>query len=267
VHRALNKRGLTFFDARDPIARHQAVARTIDLSLERLNANELERFIELAVFPEDINIPLATLARLWQRTGGLDDFDTEYLCERLYRLSLTLAFDPALRVVRVHDVIRQYLMGRIGERLPKLHRELLEGHRPESGAWADLSPKDPYLWDHLAMHLQAAGSTTELVATVLDYATSRRRRSPETHSPPSAISVPRSSSNRKTTASSCCDGASCNRVTSSTVAGPSPTSRRRCTRACNTSTRWRRWPRISSSDGEHHDSLRHTPCPICHTLL
>jgi WD40 repeat protein len=150
------------------VARHQAVAETIELSIERLTEDERARFTELAVFPEDIKIPLSTVQRLWGRTGGLDDLDTEHLSERLSRLSLTQEFDPTQRYVRLHDVIRQYLLHRIGDRLAAVHQELLEAHRPGSGAWADLPGSEPYLWDHLAYHLKGAGQGAALVATALD---------------------------------------------------------------------------------------------------
>ena len=168
VNKALDKRGLTFFDARDPSARHQAVARTIELSIERLNEAEQARFAELAVFPEDVDIPLRTLERFWGRTGGLDDLDTETLSDRLHRLSLTLAFDPTRRHVRLHDVIRKYLVHRLGDRVVALHGDLLEAHRPATSSWADLAADEPYLWDQLAYHLDAAGRAGELAATVID---------------------------------------------------------------------------------------------------
>src|SRR5262245_6286862 len=168
INNALDRRGLTFFDARDPVARHQAVARTIELSLERLNQSERARFTELAIFPEDVDIPLRTLERFWRRTGGLDDLDTETLSDRLHRLSLTVAFDPTQRYVRLHDIIRKYLLQLIGSRAAALHGDLLETHRPERGGWADLPADEPYLWDHLAYHLEAAGRSEELTSTVLD---------------------------------------------------------------------------------------------------
>jgi WD40 repeat protein len=168
INKALDRRGLTFFDARDPIARHQAVAKTIELSIELLSESERERFTELAVFPEDVDIPLQTLEKLWGRTGGLDDLDTENLSERLNRLSLTLVFDPTLRYVRLHDVIRKYLIHRIGDRLVTLQCELLEAHYPSTNTWADLAPNEPYLWNHLAYHLKAAGRSAQLVRSVLD---------------------------------------------------------------------------------------------------
>lgn len=168
VNKALTKRGLTFFDARDPVARHQAVAKTIELSIERLDEPDRDRFAELAVFPEDARIPLAAVEKLWGRTGGLDDLDTESLVDRLSRLSLLLAFEPTQRYVRVHDVIRQFLVHQLGGDLTRVHAELLDAHRPASGKWADLPADEPYLWDHLAEHLLTAQQAPQLIATVLD---------------------------------------------------------------------------------------------------
>ncbi|WP_280154842.1 TIR domain-containing protein [Piscinibacter sp. XHJ-5] len=170
VNKALDKRGLTFFDARDAGARHRAVAQTLGLSIAQLGESEQQRFHELAVFPEDVPIPLDTLTSTWGRTGGLDDIDTEALCDRLNRLSLVLDFDPTARYIRLHDVVRQFLRGQLGERLRGLHAALLDALRPASGRWADLPPQEPYAWDRLFHHLQAAGAGDELVRTAGDLA-------------------------------------------------------------------------------------------------
>jgi WD40 repeat protein len=168
VNKALDKRGLTFFDASDPGARHQAVAKTLDLSLSQLSEAEAQRFDELAVFPEDAEIPLSTLTCYWGRTGGLDDFDTESLCDRLQRRSLVLDFDPTARYVRLHDVVRQYLLSRVGDGLVVLHQTLLDACLPASGAWADLPDEEPYAWSWLFHHLRAAKRFEEMQRTATD---------------------------------------------------------------------------------------------------
>ena len=168
VNKALDKRGLTFFDARDAGARHKAVAKTLGLSIAQLSEAEQQRFEELAVFPEDAPVPLDTLAAYWARTGGLDEFDTEALGDRLSRLSLVLDFDPTARWLRLHDVVRQYLVGRLGERLAGLHAELLAAARPASGRWAELSAYDSYWWSRLFHHLQGAAARQELLRTACD---------------------------------------------------------------------------------------------------
>ena len=193
VERALDKKGLTAFDARNPLDREQAVSQTLGVSLELLDSAEYKRYVELAIFPEDIEIPLTTLERLWAATAGLDTLDTEALCDRLYQLSLLLHFDLQARTIRLHDVIRAYLINQTADDLRQVHAHLLEAHRPTSPPsllaqpnpisddttaaelqnpaplpWADLPLYEPYLWTHLAYHLIEAERRAELVNTVKD---------------------------------------------------------------------------------------------------
>jgi len=172
VNRALDKRGLTFFDARDTESRNQAVAKTIGVSLELLTPAERARYAELAVFPEDSNIPLATLEKFWGKTGEADgfdaEFDTETLCARLNQFSLLHSFDLGARTIRLHDVIRTFLRDERETDLPALNNQLLDAHRPAAG-WAEMPDDDRYFWDHLAGHLIEAGRGGELVATVKDW--------------------------------------------------------------------------------------------------
>jgi NB-ARC domain len=85
VNKALDRKGLTAFDAQLPEDRHQAVAATLQMSLDGLPDEERQRFEVLAIFPEDVDIPLAIVELLW---APLDDFDTEALCQHLFDLSL-----------------------------------------------------------------------------------------------------------------------------------------------------------------------------------
>jgi WD40 repeat protein len=172
VNRALDKRGLTFFDARKTESRDQAVAKTIGVSLDLLKTAERARYAELAVFPEDVNIPLATLEKFWGKTGEADgfdaEFDTEVLCSLLNQFSLLHSLDLSARTIRLHDVIRTFLRDERKADLPALNTQLLDAHRPEAG-WADMPDDDSYFWDHLAGHLIEAGRGEELVATVKDW--------------------------------------------------------------------------------------------------
>jgi WD40 repeat protein len=167
VNKALDKRGLIAFDARDAAARVQAVAKTLGVSLDLLSQSDRDRYAELAVFPEDANIPLASVVTMWRATAGLDEFDVEELCVRLNRLSLLLRLDLTTRHITLHDVMRKYLVHKSGDKLRHLHDIFLDASRPASGDWADL-PEDPYLWDHLVYHLRQAAHGDELVETVKD---------------------------------------------------------------------------------------------------
>jgi len=164
---ALDKRGLTAFDDKNAQDRSQAVAKTLNVSLDLLSTEEQARYRELAVFPKDVDIPLVTVQRLWSVTGGLDEFDTEELCALLYRFSLLLDFDPLRRSIRLHDVISTYLQQEVGAvELQSIHGHFLGAYALT--CWADLPNDEPYLWDHLNEHLVAAARLEELVATVKD---------------------------------------------------------------------------------------------------
>ena len=73
ANKRLDAKGLVAFDARDETDRAKAVARTIGVSLELLSETERARFGELGVFPEDADIPIGVVARLWATTGGLEE--------------------------------------------------------------------------------------------------------------------------------------------------------------------------------------------------
>ena len=114
IEKRLDKHGLAAFDAADARAREEAVAKTLGLSLDLLPAEDRERLNELAVFPEDVSIPVQTVELLWQQTAALDEIDTEDLLQRLFRLSLLLELDLAERTLRLHDVVRTWLRREMG---------------------------------------------------------------------------------------------------------------------------------------------------------
>ncbi|MCP4655061.1 MAG: hypothetical protein GY856_06535, partial [bacterium] len=165
VGEGLDEAGLTAFDVEDHDARELAVSRTLEVGLRRLSEEDRGRFAQLAVFPEDTDLPLAVVERLW----SLGRFATKKLCARLYDLSLLLRFERENATIRLHDVVRQYLLGEQREALPDLHRDLLERCRPAGGRWSELAPEDDYLWRHLAHHLVAAGDGETLRELLLDF--------------------------------------------------------------------------------------------------
>jgi WD40 repeat protein len=168
VNRVLDRRGLTGFDARDASQRSTAVARTVAVSVELLDENERRRFRELAVFPEDVDVPLATIETLWHATAGLDDLTTEELLQRLYRLSLLLSFDLENRRVRLHDVIRAYLRQENPAGLADLDRTLVDAYQARcSDGWSTV-PDDGYVFRYLGRHLASSGRANDLRELLLD---------------------------------------------------------------------------------------------------
>ena len=164
VTKALDKRGLTAFDPNNSVERERAVESTIAVSLDLFTETERKRFRELTIFREDVNVPLQIVAALWRATGGLDEFDTDDLCVRLHRHSLLQTLDLATREVRLHNVMRTYLLTALAKRVSpsQVHSKLV-------GAWGDpCLLSDDYSWRWYTHHLAGAGREPELRALLLN---------------------------------------------------------------------------------------------------
>src|SRR4030081_605977 len=127
--------------------RREAVAQTLEVSLLQLEVTERKRYEELAIFPEDINIPLKTVSQFWRMTGNFDELDTEELCQRLYGLSLLLSYDLKNRQIRLHNVIRNYFRLKMAAHLMTLHQQFLDSYAFSQSA--NLPAGESYIWEHL----------------------------------------------------------------------------------------------------------------------
>ncbi len=129
ILRELRVTGLTTLDATDAQERHTAVAQTIGVSLSRLTDDERDRYLELALFGEDVAIPAPVLARYWEATGGWSAFATRRYRQRLAELALLSDYRSHPDRVVLHDVIHGYLRERTQHRRGELDRALIEAHR------------------------------------------------------------------------------------------------------------------------------------------
>jgi hypothetical protein len=161
LRQRLERKGFTYFDRAKEGERNRAVSLSLEVSLEHLAAWRA-RYLELVVFPEDTDLPLAVLARLWHQTAGLDNIDSEDAWQAMRRLSLFTRYDPTQHTVRLHDVVRRYLVEQQGDQLPTLHQQLLAAYRAtQTGdGWAT-APDDGYLYDHLTYHLDGSVPPTQ----------------------------------------------------------------------------------------------------------
>ncbi|MCC7205982.1 MAG: TIR domain-containing protein [Anaerolineae bacterium] len=169
VNDMLTQLGVVALDdphADTPENRNLAVRATIQVSLNQLKPDEQQRFNELVVFPENIDIPFSALVRLWKSTGNMNDRRVESFCQRLSNLSLLLRFDPTTRCIRLHDEVRAFLQATSNVSKVDLHDQLLLAYPVVR--WADLPPQDPYIWDWLAYHLIGGNRSAELINTVKD---------------------------------------------------------------------------------------------------
>jgi NB-ARC domain/WD domain, G-beta repeat/APAF-1 helical domain len=170
---ALIAEGPVAFDPARPADRGRAVAATVEASMVLLDEADRERYLDLAMFPEDVDIPLDVLRLLWPgcRIDGL--------CEELIGLGLVADYRldlPGRRLV-LHDVMRAYLQTRrnVAERA-FAHRRLIDAaasrlpaHDDDASAPWWLLPADAgYLWRYVPYHLDKAGQIDELARLVCD---------------------------------------------------------------------------------------------------
>ena len=171
-------------DVGQPGQRGRAVRATIEASTSQLTGGDAERFAELGVFAEDEAVPFALVARLWRTTAGLDEMRAALVCQRLAQLALVMQAAGSGGGVALHDVIREFLRTRLGQRrLAELHGMLLDavaedlpagspfdhgGGQPVPVAWWELGGQDRYLWDHLIEHLSEAGRAGQAEAVACD---------------------------------------------------------------------------------------------------
>ena len=163
----LNERGLVAFDPSTEKDRTNAVAATISVSLDLLNTSSRLRFGELAIFPEDVEIPIEIVQPLWLETGALDKFETEDLLLELYSLSLLSELDLDKRIVRLHDTTRYFLLSELdasdGAELHKILHTRLH-HLSEVGGLS--SNAQLYFYTYLPFHLSGS-CELELLDAVL----------------------------------------------------------------------------------------------------
>jgi WD40 repeat protein len=164
----LHTTGPTALDVTDATERHTAVARTIGVSLSRLTAQQRARYGELAVFAQDVAIPIPVLARYLHTTAGWSPFQIHRYCRRLTELGLVS--DYRHDEVGLHDVIHAYLREQTHHQRAELNRALIDAHRSlveqadGVSAWWQLPGQETYMWAWLPTHLHRAGLDHELRA-------------------------------------------------------------------------------------------------------
>ncbi|WP_371409342.1 NB-ARC domain-containing protein [Micromonospora zamorensis] len=180
----LAEEGPTSFDFEDPARSGRAIDATVRAGLDLLDPAISDRFTELAIFGEDVDIPLSVLTLLWAKTGGLTPRGTRRVCAILAGMSLLLQYQSEAGTIRLHDIIRSYLIRNATDnsQRTRLHALLLDAAvaltMPAASAttsaasptvaWWTLPAAEEYLAAHLAEHLHGADRHDDLAATVTD---------------------------------------------------------------------------------------------------
>ncbi len=153
----LRRADLTKVGANIPDYPYRDLDRAMLVSFDDLDQELQQRYLDLAVLPEDAAAPQSMLERWWVSEGA-DPLDVVDTLDRLTDRSLMRVLEDDRYVV--HDVQRDFLLGRVHD-VPALHQRWLAAFAPPvQGAWW-LAPDDGYLLDHLDYHLREADRVDE----------------------------------------------------------------------------------------------------------
>ncbi|BAY07666.1 NB-ARC domain-containing protein [Calothrix sp. NIES-2098] len=146
--------------------------KAIQVSVDDLDEDCQQRYLEFAVFPEDTPIPEAVLQTFWQPLG-LNQSKTQDVIDELVNKSLAL-WDEAGNL-RLHDLLFDYVrkqyatLATESEGIRFLHNRLLNAYSEKyPQGWHSLD-NDGYIWENLAYHLLAGGGEEELKQLLCDF--------------------------------------------------------------------------------------------------
>jgi len=143
-----------------------SIFKSLRLGTDALTASDRDRYFELAVFPEDADIPIDAICTLWRHTGEVQPGASHDLLLRLRRRALLTHHDD--RRVSFHDLQHDFLRLNIAS-LVEAHAALVDAYRTAApSAWAS-GPDDGYSFQHLPQHLAAADRLDEVKALLCNY--------------------------------------------------------------------------------------------------
>ena len=127
----------------------------LQVGVSSLSADDQKRYDALAVFAHRGPVPVSAASMLW----GLDLHETRRKIVYLARRSL-LTYQADVGVFRLHDLLSRFVVSRVGNGVPALHRQLAEAYLESWGGVGsglpDIGPGDDYGVAHLAHHLDMA---------------------------------------------------------------------------------------------------------------
>ncbi|MEH2086810.1 NB-ARC domain-containing protein [Nostoc sp.] len=146
--------------------------KAIQVSVEDMSENYQQRYLDFAVFPENIPIPEAVLQTFWKPLG-LDEFDTQDVIDELVNKSLALRDEVGN--LRLHDLQFDYVKKQHATLVTKsegiefLHNRLLNAYSKKYPAGWDSLENDGYILQNLAYNLLAGRRETELQQLLCDF--------------------------------------------------------------------------------------------------
>ncbi|MGD1937120.1 MAG: NB-ARC domain-containing protein [Cyanophyceae cyanobacterium] len=151
----------------DEVRRDRSLRACFNLSLKRLDGEQLRRFAWLGVLPEDVSVDARMVATLWgikpvRARKGLLELRRRSLLLSAVSVSVGGRQEPTFRQHDLlHELAQKQLEEALGRSVEAAHGELLARYRPESGRWWELAD-DGYIHRRLTWHMERAGQIAEM---------------------------------------------------------------------------------------------------------
>jgi WD40 repeat protein len=139
--------------------------KALQVSVDALEPDLQERYLDLAVFPEDTPIPETVIETFWE-PEGLDDLDTDEILAALADKSLLQRGEDG---VLLHDLQYDYITKQVAD-LPTLHQRLLDAYGDKCDDGWPSGPNDGYYFQQLTYHFAGAKREPELQELLLNFA-------------------------------------------------------------------------------------------------
>jgi WD40 repeat protein len=136
----------------------------MEVSVEDLNLEDKDRYLDLAIFPEDTPVPQSTLETFWE-PEGLNRDDVSDLIYLLVDSSLARLERNGLIL---HDLQRDYVKKRTTD-LKAIHNRLLQSYWKKCLSGWPSAKDDGYFFYKLAYHLMEAGRQKDLCDLLLKF--------------------------------------------------------------------------------------------------
>jgi WD40 repeat protein len=141
--------------------------KAMRVGMSALPDGHADLYRSLAVYPEDTQVPIQSIARLWHHLAGRTAEETREVLHTFADRGLLLSGEA----ISFHDLQRDFLLLE-AEDLAVLHADLLDAYRTllpaRTSRWSALPPDEPYIWGHLLHHLRGAGERAAMLAVVHD---------------------------------------------------------------------------------------------------
>ncbi|XP_035678916.1 apoptotic protease-activating factor 1-like [Branchiostoma floridae] len=145
------------------------VLKSFAVSLNALTPALQRRFVLCGVFPDNVDIPMDTLAMLWRtECTNLSEVESQRSAESLIQRSLLLeGRKPS--TYRLHDIAQDIARPKLGDEEPSVHRRLIASYRAKLGRSLEDCWDDGYFFQHISYHFKQAGMTDKLMKMFVSY--------------------------------------------------------------------------------------------------